>query len=60
MEHCGSCSGERKENRVLLAAILEKNMETDATHKILTHLDLPSRPPDITPAVLPAQMEMEF
>ena len=52
MKHCSSCGGELK----ILAAILE----TDAIHKILTHLDLPFRPPDIAPAVLPAQMEMEF
>ncbi len=45
---------------MLLAAILEKNMKTNAVHKILTHLDLPFRPPDIAPAVLPAQMEMKL
>lgn len=51
-KHCGSCGGELR----ILAAILE----THAIQKILTHLDLPLRPPDIAIAVLPAQMEMEF
>lgn len=51
MKHCADCGGELK----IVAAILER----EAIHKILTHLDLPFRPPDIAPARLPAQLSFE-
>jgi hypothetical protein len=42
LEHCTRCGGELK----VIAAIIE----TGAIRKILTHLDLPFRPPHIAPA----------
>jgi hypothetical protein len=48
MKSCPKCSGEFK----VIAAIIE----TGAIKKILTHLDLPFRPPDIAPARLHPQM----
>jgi hypothetical protein len=49
MKHCPNCGSE---NFKPIAAILE----TSAIRKILTHLKLPDKPPDIAPARLPHQM----
>jgi hypothetical protein len=49
MKHCPACSSE---NFKPVAAILE----TSVIRKILTHLKLPDKPPDIAPARLPRQM----
>ena len=46
------CLGFRSENFKALAAILE----ISAVKKILTHLGLPAKPPDIALARLPPQM----
>jgi hypothetical protein len=48
VKKCGHCGGELK----IVAAI----MEISAIRKILGHLGLPDKPPDIAPARLPAQM----
>jgi len=48
MAHCPKCYGDLKP----IAAILE----TSAIKKILDHLDLPSKPPDIAPARFSPQM----
>jgi hypothetical protein len=48
MRHCGKCGGDLKP----IAAILE----VSAIRKILTHLGLPDKPPDISPARLSPQM----
>ena len=42
IKHCQGCGGEMK----IIAVI----METAAIRKILEHLDLPFRPPDIAPS----------
>ena len=49
MLHCPNCGSE---NFKPIAAILE----ISAVRKILIHLGLPDKPPDIAPARLPAQM----
>jgi hypothetical protein len=49
MSHCPNCGSE---NFKPLAAI----MEAQVIRKILTHLGLPDKPPDIAPARLPPQM----
>ena len=48
MEGCPRCGGEFK----VIAAIIEAG----AIRKILTHLDLPFRPPDIAPARISTQL----
>ena len=48
MKHCPKCGGDLK----AIAAI----METGAIRKILTHLGLPDKPPEISPARLSPQM----
>jgi hypothetical protein len=48
MKHCHNCGGDLK----LIAAILEPS----AIKKILGHLGLPDKPPDIAPARLPPQL----
>jgi hypothetical protein len=48
MKHCDHCGGDLKP----VAAILE----ISAIKKILTHLGLPDKPPDIGPARLSPQM----
>ena len=48
VKKCGHCGGELK----IVAAI----MAISAIRKILGHLGLPDKPPDIAPARLPAQM----
>lgn len=52
MEHCPECGSEDFKP---IAAILE----ISAIKKILTHLGLPDKPPDIAPARLPDQMCFE-
>ena len=49
MKHCPNCGSE---NFKPIVAILE----TSVIRKILTHLKLPDKPPDIAPARLPRQM----
>lgn len=46
--HCSKCGGEMK----ILSAILEVSV----IRSILTHMGLPSKPPDIAPARFPSQM----
>jgi Putative transposase len=48
VKKCGHCGGELK----IIAAIIE----VSAIRKILGHLGLPDKPPDISPARLPPQM----
>jgi hypothetical protein len=52
MKHCPSCGSE---NFKPIAAILE----TSVIRKILIHLKLPDKPPDIAPARLPRQMSFD-
>lgn len=47
-KHCPRCGGDFKP----IAAILE----AEVIEKILTHLDIPTQPPDIAPPRLPPQM----
>jgi len=47
-KHCNDCGGEMK----IIAAI----METKAIKKILTHLKLPHKPPDLAPSRIAMQM----